>query len=271
MQLQTPAPGDRPTPLAESAALDLVRYDSQQHPFVDRQGHLSLSFSGPLTVGPQWVHPRGVMSTYDIVNPVLKLWAIDDGRWVAARRTRLHSWPWAAEEEGELAGLSVATRYVFVDERTIAADFVVTNPSPSSVSVALAWTGMGVADHRLYMLDYFDGARRTARDADVSASHGGAGVVVALRAGAACDLPDVRVTIDAATVGVRASVADRPAWAATDDAARPGPFFRLSSRCDRSRARSVGACAVPDRRRGRGGRGNPARGGRRTGRRGDRP
>lgn len=195
--------------------LDLIRYDSLNHPFVDRFGHLSLSFSGPATIGPEWLHPRSVVSTYQVLRPVLKLWSIrSDGRWSPARRTVLRSLPWAAEEQGVLDDLAISTRYVFEDETSVAIEMYVTNPTTSTADVRLAWTGAGVPDKKLYMLDYFDGASRLGRVLGGHPHSDGSGLTVSLNPPAGCDLPSVSVVVSGEP-GVTARVSSSPAWSGT--------------------------------------------------------
>jgi len=212
-----------------SKLLDLVRYDSQHHPFVDRHAHLSISFAGPSTVGPQALHPRSVLSTYEVVNPLLKLWSISsDGRWHSARRTALRSWPWAAQEEGELCGLSITTQTAFINERAVLLEIVAQNTQPSPVNSVFAWTGTGVPDRKLYMLDYFDGSLRKGRTLSVTSDEQAGTVVVTLRPEHGCDLPAVAVKIECKSPDVKAACSSMPAFCEGPYSVN-GPFYAFRS------------------------------------------
>ena len=214
---------------SDSQLLDLIRYDSPHHPFVDRYAHLSLSFSGPATIGPQALHPRSVLSTYEVVQPVLKLWAVTaSGEWKSARRSVLRSWPWSAEEEGEVDGLNITSKSVFSDEHSVLVQITAENQQSVPVHTFLVWTGAGIPDRKLYMLDYFDGASREGRTLSVTTDDDGAAVVIELRPEHTCSLPAVSVQIKCESGNALATCSSRPACCNEDDPEN-GPFFSFRS------------------------------------------
>jgi len=202
----------------DSAWLNLVRYDSVHHPFVDLNGQLSLGFSGPSTLGPQWVHPRGVISTYDVVNPVLKLWTCRrGGTWQAARRVELISYPRAAVETGRADQLAVSATYAFCGSRSILAEFTLKNNGAIAVSVSIAWCGAGVIDDRRYIHNFYDGASSVQRELLVRHGSDAREIVVELVPRARCDLSAVGVSILSEINTLTPSVYGQPIWGFTKE------------------------------------------------------
>lgn len=172
---------------------DLIRYDRHDHPFVDRAAHLSLSFSGPSTVGPQWLHPRAVLATTQRLEPVLKPGLYTDHDWLPLHRDALVSRPCEAIESGGSGDVRVDSRWWFSSPRTARGRFTVRNAGDAARELRLAWLGAALPDDSLHMLSLFPGASPAARTPHVSA--GDAAYAIRWLPEGGCDLPSLGLRV----------------------------------------------------------------------------
>ena len=184
---------------------DLLRYDDPQHPFVDRAAHLSLSFAGPAIMGPQWLHPRAMLATLQMLEPVLKLGLYTDDDWLPVHRDTLTSRACEAVEHGGQGPFGVEARWAFDGPRVVRGCFTFRNKT----------------DEQLYMLTLFPGADRSPRTPHVAAGDG-AYAIRWLPEGS-CDLPALGMKIEAldAGAGLEAWCGERP-WHADREPADGG-------------------------------------------------
>ena len=203
---------------------NLLRYDDPQHPFVDRAAHLSLSFAGPAIMGPQWLHPRSMLATLQILEPVLKLGLYTDDDWLPVHRDTLTSRACEAVEHGGRGAFAVESRWAFDGPRVVQGCFIFRNTSDKPRELRAAWIGAARPDDQLYMLKLFPGADRSPRTPHVAAGDG-AYAIRWLPEGS-CDLPALGMKIEAldAGAGLEAWCGERP-WHADREPANEGLHY----------------------------------------------
>ena len=147
---------------------NLIRFDQPGFPFTDAFSNFSVGLpaSAPMGLGP--LHPRAVLSTYHIAEPLLQAWLTTGGTWRAVRRQELTCWPWLAHVSANSGNLKVDADHVFIDASSLLSTWKITNTSPIHQEFSLAWTGIARPEGKLYMLPYFDGADKFSRDLKVT-------------------------------------------------------------------------------------------------------
>ncbi len=171
----------------------LLRYDDPRHPFVDRAGHLSLSFAGPSIMGPQWLHPRAMLATIHMLEPVLKLGLYTDDDWRPVHRDTLTSRACEAVERGEGGGFAVEARWAFASPQTVRGYFTFRNASAVEQELRGAWIGAAKPDDQLHMLTLFPAADRSPRTPHVDAGEGS--YTIRWLAEGGCDLPALAMKV----------------------------------------------------------------------------
>ncbi len=189
-------------------------YDRPQFPFCDAFSQFSVGFLPHRAVGLGFLHPRAMLSTYEIAEPVLELWLEDAATgWAPFSRRELESQPWAATESGAGGGLSARAEHIFRTERSLVSVFTIENTSDVPVRVRPAFLGTVQAEKGRYMLPYFDGPMPGPRHAYAETVEGG--LELGLRAANAAEglWPQVGFRLDCADATLKPWIGETPVWA----------------------------------------------------------
>lgn len=135
------------------------RYEGARFPFTDAFAQFSASFRADRALGVGALHPRAVLSTYEVTEPSLEMWISDGENWFSLPRKTLDCWPWRALESGETpfgdGVLAARASHVFLDERSLQSRFELTSSARCELKIALIGTVQSDSKH--YMTPYFDG------------------------------------------------------------------------------------------------------------------
>lgn len=105
---------------------NLIPCDSAEFPFVDDYSQFGVVFESGRPLGPGEVQVRSSVLYQPAADALLTLYAEGgDGTWVPVARRDAEHLPWCVTERGDLPGLGVTARHVFLDERRLLSEFVI--------------------------------------------------------------------------------------------------------------------------------------------------
>jgi hypothetical protein len=147
MSVRTTESDDRPPSAVDSAELfrNLIPCSGYGFPFVDRYAQFGVTFDQGRPFGPGMAQVRSAFMTFQVACSALALWIEEEGAFVPFSRTDLDSLPWCVIERGWLSAeggaLAIVARHAFLDEVTLASEFVFANRGAAAVSLRPAWLG----------------------------------------------------------------------------------------------------------------------------------
>jgi len=126
----------------ESVFADLIRYNEQDSPFVDRYSQFGVVFEDGAPIGPGTVQVRSTILHQPVADSLLTLWVSsgsDRGSLVPVTRRRLDCFPWATYETGSVCGddsvIDVDVRHAFLDERRMLSTFALSSVADQTIRV----------------------------------------------------------------------------------------------------------------------------------------
>ena len=211
---------------------NLVTCDNWETPFVDAYSQFSLGFHQE-NLGPAYLHPRSMISTYEIAMPVLQLWLHEEGHWQVVRRQRIESLPWVQREFAHLQiggqAVNIQSEYVFEDARRARARVTFVNSGPKTVEFQPGFYGcLRDRNPNPYMLDYFPGAKKGDRKLVFDTLENG--IETGLEPDpAVSDVPHARFRILSLSKDLKAAQIPGPIWGGESDDGRVR-FYCMSAK-----------------------------------------
>lgn len=211
--------------------LNLIPCDDWETPFVDAYGQFSLGFHQK-NFGPAYLHPRSMISTYEIAMPVLQLWIHEQGQWHIIRRQSIESLPWMLRESARIRvsgqPVSIQSEYIFENSRRARARITWVNTGSQDVEFTPGFYGcLRDRNPEPYMLDYFPGAKKGDRNIVFNVLENG--IETGLEPDPDnSDLPHVRFRVLSLSSELAATQLPGPIWGGDqeDDRVR---FYSISS------------------------------------------
>jgi len=123
---------------------NLIQVTDWKTPFTDAFAQFSLGFSDQ-HMGPNFVHPKSAMATYELCSPLLQLWSRDEDRVSVVHRQQIVSTPWLVTEQTQWDcrghTVDIHSETLFLDSRKAQIRIQLRTTSEESLEPDPFWAG----------------------------------------------------------------------------------------------------------------------------------